>query len=191
MANKWLVVGLGNPGAQYRGTPHNIGFDVIEALCGRWGLALAPSKQVLAMTGSTQKFGAQAHLMAPTTYMNLSGNAVGPYLKRHAMTADELVVIYDDIDLPLGRVRLREQGSHGGHKGMLSIINTLGTREIRRVRVGVQPDSGKGDTKQFVLSKLRPEERATLNEAAETAADAIETTLKEDFQTAMNQYNRG
>ena len=189
MADKLLIIGLGNPGKRYDNTPHNIGFEIIDELAKKWAVEMQPSRQVQAMIGSTLQNGCAIHLMKPTTYMNLSGAAAAPYMKRQNIFEDQIIVVYDEIDLPLGRIRLRERGSHGGHKGMLSMMNTLGTREIQRLRVGIRSNGPIYDTANYVLSKLPPDQRIQLDAGREQAIKGLETIIKEDFITAMNQFN--
>ncbi|MBN1517859.1 aminoacyl-tRNA hydrolase [Candidatus Sumerlaeota bacterium] len=190
MIKKWLIAGLGNPGKRYEGTPHNVGFDVVSKLAQRWNAPLTPSRQVLALTGCCSLNGSPIHLMQPTTYMNLSGTAIAPFMKRQNIPLDGLIVVYDDIDLPLGSLRLRESGSHGGHKGMLSIINTFGAREIKRIRIGVRPTGPVADTADYVLAKLPPNERIELVDAVDRAVQAVEKAVEADFQAAMNAFNQ-
>ena len=188
---KIVIVGLGNPGPKYRGTPHNVGFEVVNALAEKWRIDLKPSRQVNAVTGAGRVSGREVHLLKPLTYMNLSGSAVAPFLRRRAMQPGQALVIIDDIDLPLGRLRLRPQGSHAGHKGLQSVLNTLGTREVPRLRIGIRPpDAEKPDTVSYVLQKSPPEERALLARVCELAVEVVECVLDKGLAAAMNEYNR-
>ena len=185
----WLVVGLGNPGGQYDDTRHNAGFSVADELARRGGFSIQRVK-FKALTGAAVIGGQGALVMKPTTYMNLSGEAVGEAARFYKIAPDHVLVISDDVDLPLGKLRLRAGGSAGGHNGLKSIIQHLGSDQFPRLKVGVggkpHPDY---DLADWVLGKLTGEDKKTMDEAVKRAADAIECLLKDGPQKAMNQFN--
>lgn len=182
-----LVVGLGNPGAEYVGTRHNVGFEVIERLADRHQIAVC--RRILrAVLGDGLIGGRRVLLARPMTYMNLSGEAVAAIARMHKIAPSEILVIVDDMALPIGRLRLRLKGSPGGHNGLESIQRHLRTKEYPRLRIGVgsaQP----GRMVDHVLGRFRADERAIIEEAIERAADAVEMALRENFEKAMNHYN--
>ena len=182
-----LIVGLGNPGTEYAGTRHNIGFEIIDLLAKRHNIAVT-KRNYKAVYGEGTIAGERVLLVRPMTYMNLSGEAVGAIARFYKIEPADMIVISDDIALPAGKLRLRLKGSHGGHNGLENIFRLLSTQEIPRVRVGVgaaQP----GDMRGHVLSRFRKEEQDIIDEARERAADAIEFALREGFETAMNRFN--
>lgn len=184
-----LIVGLGNPGNSYQDTRHNIGFMVMDVLATRLGTAFQVEKRweshVAKFTGG--------FLVKPQTYMNLSGRAVGSVGRFYKITPQETLVVFDDVDLPLGRLRLRASGSAAGHNGLKSLISTLGTDQFPRVKVGIGADSGRpaGDRLVgHVLGKFSEEEKAAVAQAVDRAADAVMGTLKSGLGAAMNFFNR-
>jgi len=179
-----LVAGLGNPGKSYDRTRHNIGFLVIDELCRRAGLALQPvSKwQCAIATGPDIAF------MKPLTFMNRSGEAVGSFTRFHKMDADSVLVVVDDVALPVGKLRIRRSGSAGGHNGLESIISHLGTTEFPRLRVGI--GAGRGVMHDHVLGKFAAEEQPEIESAIQNAADAIQTMQTHGLNYAMNQFNQ-
>ena len=185
----WLIVGLGNPGDKYDGTRHNAGFLAVDALAdkGRFRISRVKFK---ALTAQAEVGGQGALVMKPTTYMNLSGEAVGEAARFYHIPPANVLVISDDVDLPLGKLRLRTGGSAGGHNGLKSIIQHLGTDQFPRIKIGVGgkplPDYDMAD---WVLGKLRGEDRKVLDEAAKQAAEAAACFLKDGPQKAMNQFN--
>ena len=185
----WLIVGLGNPGGQYDGTRHNAGFAVADELARRGGFAIQRLK-FKALTAAAEVGGQGALVMKPTTYMNLSGEAVGEAARFYKLTPDRVLVISDDVDLPLGKLRLRTGGSAGGHNGLKSIIQHLGSDRFPRLKVGV---GGKPhldyDLADWVLGKLQGEDKKVMDEAVKRAADAVECLLKDGADKAMNRYN--
>ncbi|PDW02145.1 aminoacyl-tRNA hydrolase [Candidatus Viridilinea mediisalina] len=185
----WLIVGLGNPGGRYVQTRHNIGFAVVELLAERHRLELR-GKRANSLVGEGQIAGQRVALVQPQTYMNLSGQAVSALRSWYKIEpARELLVIYDDMDLPFGRLRFRERGSGGTHNGMRSIIGQLGTNEFPRLRIGIGQPPGKMDAAAYVLSRFSPEEQSQLSELLDRAADSLELMLREGLTTAMNRYN--
>ncbi len=183
----WAIIGLGNPGARYAHTRHNVGFAALEELCRAAGLQLSEKSAYMIARGSIE--GEKAVLVEPLTFMNLSGQAVSDVMRRNPLEPANLIVVHDDIDLPTGALRVRSGGSSGGHKGVESIIQSLGTREFIRVRIGVGRD-GSQDVKDFVLSKFRPEEKVLVGEAVSLACDAVRTIISRGLQAAMNSHNR-
>ena len=183
-----LIVGLGNPDRRYRHTRHNVGWEVIDRVGRRLGIAVDQEDGWATIGGGT--VGRRRVLLAkPQTYVNLSGTAVADLRRRHRVKIEDLVVVVDDLDLPLGRLRLRPGGSHGGHNGLRSIIDALGSDAFPRLRVGIgRPPEGM-DPAQFVLTPFTAEERATMDPALERAAEAIETVIREGLQAAMNRFN--
>jgi PTH1 family peptidyl-tRNA hydrolase len=186
-----LIVGLGNPGKQYENTPHNVGFHAIDELAQRHGGNWTLAQRFEAMTAEIRLWDRKTTLMKPLTYMNLSGKSVAAWLGKNGGEAQEVLVLSDDIHLLLGRIRIRPSGSHGGQKGLLSVINTLGTLEVPRLRIGIKPEGEEvHDLVEFVLRKVRPADREAFERSWSDAADAIEMIFKKDLTTAMNHFNR-
>ena len=185
----WLVVGLGNPGGQYDNTRHNAGFLVVDELARRGGFAIQRVK-FKALTAAAQVGGQGVLVMKPTTYMNLSGEAVGEAARFYKLSPDHVLVISDDVDLPLGKLRLRTGGSAGGHNGLKSLIQHLGSDQFPRLKVGVgskpHPDY---DLADWVLGKLTGEDKKLMDETVKRAADAVECFLKDGPQKTMSQFN--
>ena len=185
----WLVVGLGNPGDQYENTRHNAGFQVIDALADR-GNSPVQRLKFHALTNAATIGGQGVLVMKPVTYMNLSGQAVGEAARFYKISPDHVLVISDDVDLPLGKLRIRKGGSAGGHNGLKSIIQHLGTDQFPRLKVGVggkpHPDYDMAD---WVLGKLQGEDKKIMDDAAVRAAQAVECLLSQGIDRAMNQFN--
>lgn len=183
------MAGLGNPGEQYEYTRHNAGFLVADALGDKGDFPIQKLKYH-ALTNTAEIGGQGVLVMKPTTFMNLSGEAVGEAARFYKIPADHVLVISDDVDLPLGKLRIRRSGSAGGHNGLKSIIQHLGTDQFPRLRVGVggkpNPDYDMAD---WVLSKVTGEDRKLLDETVKRAADAVECILKNGVEQAMNKYN--
>jgi len=183
-----LIVGLGNPGRRYRGTRHNVGWDVIARLAARAGIRVNEDEGFAEVGRGT--IGTSRVLLArPYTYMNVSGEAVRDLRRRHRLRPEDILIIVDDIDLPLGRLRLRAAGSAGGHNGLKSIIDALGTTEFPRLRVGIGRPPRGVDPADFVLTRFTAEEQPMVGEALERAADAVETAVTEGLPAAMNRVN--
>jgi peptidyl-tRNA hydrolase, PTH1 family len=185
----FLLVGLGNPGIKYAYTRHNVGFWVIDELAHRSNARLKEVK-FDACFSRTVLAGEEVVLVKPLTFMNRSGIAVNSLLNFFSLGNEDLLVIYDDMDLPLGRIRLRFKGGSGGHKGMASIIALLQSDDFNRLRIGVGRGAGElEDEADFLLSPFSPEEEREMQFAVSTAADAVEVCLNKGFETAMNRYN--
>jgi peptidyl-tRNA hydrolase, PTH1 family len=179
------VLGLGNPGRRYSGTRHNVGYMVLDALIESAGARF--SERSKADTARIEIAGENVVLAKPTTFMNLSGTAVKGILKRHFIPLDQVLVVCDDFNLPLGRLRLRPSGSAGGHNGLGSIIDSLGSNEFPRLRLGV--GEPKGDVVNYVLSSFSASERPELKSMVETAAQAVKDWVEHGISWTMNQYN--
>ncbi|MEO8083091.1 MAG: aminoacyl-tRNA hydrolase [Ardenticatenales bacterium] len=184
----WLIVGLGNPGARYEGTRHNVGRAAVEALAGANRIALDQLKHQ-ARFGTGRVDGGRVCLVIPTTYMNLSGRAVAPIARFYQVPSERVLAVYDDMDLPLGRQRLRAEGGHGGHNGMRSLIELLGTDRFPRLRLGVGRPPAGWDPADHVLARFSPDEAPA---AAALVADAVATltdVVQRGVATAMNRAN--
>lgn len=182
-----LVVGLGNPGTRYERTRHNLGFRVIDTLAGRWQID-ATRQKFSAWVGFGTIANEQVILFKPATFMNLSGQAVQAAMAFYKLTPERLLVVMDDLDLPVGRIRVRSSGSSGGHRGLENIVQMLGSEAIARVRIGI---GGPGrDAVDHVLSVFSPEDEAVVDAAIGRAADAVESWLTAGVATTMNKFNR-
>ena len=182
-----VIVGLGNPGAEYAGTRHNVGFEVIAVLAKRHGVSV--TKRGFKAVYGEGVIGEQRVLLArPMTFMNRSGEAVGALTRYYNVAPGEIIVVLDEINLELGRVRLRFKGSDGGQNGMASVIQHLDTQEVPRVRIGVGA-ARPGNMIGHVLSRFRADETALIAEAYVRAADAVDCAVTEGFEMAMNRYN--
>ena len=187
-----LIVGLGNPGREYRDTRHNVGFVVADEIVRRHNLtfAMAPSQIPDAMIA--KKFGADGLLVAkPLTFMNNSGEAVSALARYYDISIGDLLVVVDEVALPFGRLRARARGSAGGHNGLKSVIARLGTTEFARLRLGVGRGDARRNLADHVLSKFEADEQSALGEFITRAADAAEMFAAEDIATVMNTYNPG
>jgi peptidyl-tRNA hydrolase, PTH1 family len=182
-----LIVGLGNPGAKFDRTRHNIGFDLVDQLAKRWQISVADQKKFQGLVGEGWVNRQKIVLLKPQTFMNLSGQSVRAVLDWYKLEPTEVLVLYDDLDLPLGRLRIRLSGSAGGHNGMKSIISHLGTNSFPRLRMGI----GKSDdeTIAHVLGKFSAAESEIVNETLQVAADAVDLSVGAGVEKAMNKYN--
>ncbi|HEV7376370.1 MAG TPA: aminoacyl-tRNA hydrolase [Pyrinomonadaceae bacterium] len=185
-----FIVGLGNPGAEYERTRHNLGFMLIDLLAREAG-AQVKRKDCRALVGRAELEGTRALLVKPQTYMNLSGESVACLLAKQESksTAQDLIVISDDLALPFGAIRLRPRGSAGGHNGLKSIIAATKTDEFIRLRIGIQPEHPIGDTKNFVLDEFSRSERTQLDKILERSAEALRAVLRDGIDKAMAQHN--
>ncbi len=184
----YLIVGLGNPGREYRETRHNIGFMLVDQLALRLGVSFTRlESKALVTKGEYQ--GRRLVLAKPHTYMNLSGSAVSSLVRFYKVPLANLLVAYDDVDLPLGTIRLRAEGGSAGQKGMASIIERLGTQDIPRLRLGIGRPPGRMDAAAYVLQPFKKDEAALLPALLERAVDAALVFVTSGLETAMNQYN--
>ncbi|MFB6098867.1 MAG: aminoacyl-tRNA hydrolase [Salinibacter sp.] len=182
-----LAIGLGNPGAEYEDTRHNVGHRVIDALAERLGASL--TRELNALVGWTRHDDAAIGLAVPLTYMNRSGDPVATLRRQYDLALDQLLIVVDDIHLPVGTIRLRPSGSSGGHNGLAHVAQRLGTNEFPRLRVGIGSDFPDGEQVEYVLSPFSEAQKPAIREAVETAGEAILTVARHDLETAMNQYN--
>ena len=188
-ARRRLVVGLGNPGERYAETPHNLGFMVVDRLAERNGIEVK-RRECQALIGAG-RFGPHEVMLAkPQTFMNLSGVAVKSLMEKFSFTARELIVVYDDLDLPWTSLRIRAKGSSGGHKGMESIIRSIGATEFVRVRLGIHPGHPVSDGAKFVLAPFRRAQKEELDELLDYASEAVESIVAEGVEKAMTKFNR-
>lgn len=183
-----LIVGLGNPGPQYEKTRHNVGWQVIDAFARKFRIELATHEKN-AMTGSGRVAGGSVTVAKPLTYMNLSGDAVRLLVNAYLDSTDDLMVVYDDIDLPLGKLRIRPNGSAGTHNGMRSIIGSLGNERFARLRVGIG-STDQGRLRDYVLDAFTPEEQPVVDAAVARAVDALLLFVRGDLKRAMNEFNK-
>lgn len=184
----FLIVGLGNPGRGYGETRHNTGFEVVSLLARRWGLGFTGGKNdYLVATGQFE--GSAVVLAMPTTFMNQSGFAVRGLVSLYKIETGRLLVVLDDVNLPVGIIRLRPEGSGGGHKGLEHIIYQIGSDDFPRLRIGIGREDMPEDLTGFVLGPFREEELPVMEEAVTTAADAVETLLRHGIDETMNRFN--
>ena len=184
----YIIVGLGNPGKQYENTRHNVGFNIIDILADEYGISVNKMKYK-ALIGEGRVGTEKVVLVKPVTYMNLSGESLAEIYNFYKVDTSNIVVIYDDIDLDVGKIRIRKKGSGGTHNGMRSIIKCLGSNEFPRVRVGISKPKNGQDLADFVLSRFAKEDEKSLNESFENAVAAIDCAIRQDLDLAMNRYN--
>ncbi|WP_027410134.1 aminoacyl-tRNA hydrolase [Anoxybacteroides tepidamans] len=183
-----LFVGLGNPGREYEQTRHNIGFMIVDELAKRWSISYNQAK-FNGVFASHIIAGEKVILCKPLTYMNLSGECVRPFMDYYKIDIEDVVVIYDDLDIPVGKIRLRMKGSAGGHNGIKSLIHHLGTDQFKRIRVGIgRPQNGQR-VADYVLGRFTQEEEADIQHAIIRAADACEKAVSASFLQVMNEFN--
>lgn len=182
----YIIVGLGNPGSKYENTRHNMGFKAIDAMASEFGIDVNRAK-FKGLIGEGRIGSEKVILLKPQTYMNLSGQSVREIMNFYKIPEENLIVIYDDFDLPIGSIRVRKSGGPGTHNGMKSVIQELGSRKFPRVRVGI--GSSDGSTIQFVIGKVGKDEQQILNEAAEAAASAAVDIIRIGIENAMNIHN--
>jgi len=185
----FLVAGLGNPGEQYAATPHNLGFLVVERLAARHAIRMT-RKECQALLGQGTIGGKPVLLAKPQTFMNLSGVAVKPLMERHEIAPSELILVYDELDLPWGTLRIRPKGSAAGHNGAKDVIEKLGTQEFPRVRLGVHPGHPLASGADYLLSRFSRQQNETLDEFIDLAADATESIIAEGAELSMTRFNR-
>ena len=185
-----LIVGLGNPGMEYQFTPHNLGFLTIDRIASDCGVEVR-NRQCRALTARTEIGGEPVLLAKPETFMNLSGMSVRELVAKHEVRPEsDLIVIYDELDLPLGTMRIRQRGRSAGHNGIKSIIAALGTQEVLRIRLGIAPDRKIADGIKFVLTPFRKSQLKVVDQMLDNAAEAVNVILKEGPAAAMNRFNR-
>ncbi|MCI6060113.1 MAG: aminoacyl-tRNA hydrolase [Dorea sp.] len=186
----FIIAGLGNPTLQYEGTRHNVGFDVIDTLAERYNISVDTRKS-RALIGKGMIEGHKVILVKPQTYMNLSGESIRSLVDYYKVDEEsELIVIYDDVSLGVGQLRIRKKGSAGGHNGIKSILSELGTDVFLRIKVGVGEKPRKYDLADYVLGHFSKEEKEQMKEGYQKAADAVSMLLNGETEAAMNQYNR-
>ena len=183
-----LIVGLGNPGTKYAGTRHNVGFSVIVGLADKYNIELSEKKHK-AIYGRGMIEGEKVILAMPQTFMNLSGESVRELVDYYKCDPSDVIVAYDDIDLAVGKLRIREKGSAGGHNGIKNIIAHLGTQQFSRIRIGVGEKPAGWDLADYVLGRFPAEEEPTIRTALEQTVKACETILTDSVEAAMNQFN--
>jgi len=185
-----LMVGLGNPGIEYQFTPHNIGFLAVDRIAAQCGVTI-DNRHARALTARSRIGNEEVLLAKPETFMNLSGMSVLELVRKYeADPHRDLLVIYDELDLPLGMIRIRPRGSSAGHNGMQSIINALQTEEIARIRIGIAPDDPRKGGARYVLSPFRKSQLAAVDEALELTAQAVNVIVNEGITVAMNRLNK-
>jgi PTH1 family peptidyl-tRNA hydrolase len=186
----YLVVGLGNPGAEYEWSRHNLGFMLIDKLASATGIDVS-RRECQSRVGRGEIEGRAVKLVKPQTYMNLSGEAVVCLVHKHKLAGpgENLIVISDDLALPFGKIRIRARGSAGGHNGLKSIIGSLGTNEFTRLRIGIQPEHPINDSRSFVLDRYPKAARAEVEKILDKSAEALHAILKDGVLKAMSTYN--
>ncbi len=188
MSENWLIVGLGNPGAEYERTRHNLGFMLIDLLAAD-AQTQVKRTECRALIGRAEVAGRTVELVKPQTFMNLSGESVNCLLQKPERNVERLIVISDDLALPLGKLRLRTQGSHGGQNGLRSVIDCLKTNEFIRLRIGIAPEHPVTNASDFVLGKFSKSEAETVEKVLKNAADAIRSVVRDGVNEAMAKYN--
>ncbi len=184
-----LIVGLGNPGYEYYLTPHNLGFMAADRLAEVCGVEIE-GREGQALTARTELEGVEVILAKPLTFMNLSGMAVAHLLSKYGLPAKDLIVLIDEVDLPLGALRIRQRGSAGGHNGLKSVIGMLDTDEFVRLRIGAKPDQPIEDRVSYVLGRFRKSDLETVAEVLDRSVEAVRCVLRSGPQKAMNRFNR-
>lgn len=188
MTELYLIVGLGNPGTRYENTRHNVGFRTVERLAQKYGLTFGKMEH-RALVASGTIPGKRVILAKPQTFMNLSGDSVVPLARFYKIAPDHMIIVHDDLDLPLGTLRLRKSGSSGGQKGLKHILERMGTQDIPRVRIGIGRPPGRMDPVDYVLTTLKGDDEILAVEVQDRAVAAIETWLTDGIELAMSRYN--
>lgn len=186
--DSWLIVGLGNPGPEYAKTRHNLGFMLVDLLASRLQTAVK-REECRSLVGRGEIDNQTVELVKPQTYMNLSGEAVKCLLVKEERSVERLIVISDDLALPFGTIRIRPSGSHGGHNGLRSIIECLGTQDFKRLRIGIMPEHPLADAKRFVLDNFAKGDGETVEKVLENAAFALEAIIEDGVDAAMARFN--
>ncbi|MDQ6706071.1 MAG: aminoacyl-tRNA hydrolase [Acidobacteriota bacterium] len=185
----FLVAGLGNPGEEYADTPHNLGFRVVDLLGERQGIRVN-RKDSKALIGFGEIAGKPVCLAKPQTFMNLSGTSLRPLIEKHEMSAADLILVYDDLDLPWPSVRVRPKGSPGSHNGVKSVTQSLGTNDFARVRLGIHPGRPIESGVEYVLASFRRSQKKELEDLLGLAADAVDSIIAEGVEKSMTRFNR-
>ena len=185
----FLVAGLGNPGEEYALTPHNMGFLTVDRLAERYGIRVT-RKDSKALIGLGEIDGQPVMLAKPQTFMNLSGTSLQPLMEKHSIGLEKLIVVYDELDLDWGALKIKMKGSAAGHNGMKSVIGSLGTSEIVRVRLGVHPGHPLNGGMDYLLAPIKRSQRTELDEFIGYAADGVRSIIAEGVEKAMTKYNR-
>ena len=185
----YLVVGLGNPGDEYEDTPHNLGFRVIDLLAQRHSIRVS-RKDSKALTGVGEIEGKAVMLAKPQTYMNLSGTSVQPLMEKHSLGPADLILVYDELDLPWGELRIKPRGSAAGHKGPTSVIGSLGTQEFVRVRLGINPGREIREGAEYLLAPIKRSQLKETEELIGRGADAVASIIAEGVEKSMTKFNR-
>lgn len=184
----WLIVGLGNPGPEYAKTRHNLGFMLVDVLANRMQTTVKRN-ECRSLIGRGIIDNQTVELAKPQTYMNLSGEAVKCLITKDERSVERLIVISDDLALPLGTIRIRPKGTHGGHNGLRSMIDCLDTQDFSRLRIGIQPEHPLTDAKRFVLENFAKGDLEAVEKVLEQGADAVETVIREGIDAGMARYN--
>ncbi|NMA01113.1 MAG: aminoacyl-tRNA hydrolase [Clostridia bacterium] len=185
----FLIIGLGNPGQKYKDTRHNVGFKVIDKIAQNLNIEV-DKKEHQGLVQSTFWHGEKILLVKPQTYMNLSGQTVGELINYYHDQIDDLLVIHDDLDLPVGQLRFKKDGGTGGHNGLKSIVEHLNSQDFNRLKIGIGHPQGSMDVKNYVLTSFSEEERQSLEETIDRATEAVKTWMLEGIDKAMNEFNR-
>jgi PTH1 family peptidyl-tRNA hydrolase len=183
----WLVAGLGNPGEEYAATPHNLGFIVADLLAARHGIRITRPDS-LSLIGPGQIAGMPVLLAKPQTFMNLSGTSLRPLMAKHEILPENLILVYDDLDLPFGKIRVRPKGSPGSHNGIKSVCASLGTQEFPRVRIGIHPGHPLSSGIDYVLSRLSRQQMKEWETGLGRAADAVDLIIAEGVEKSMAEF---
>lgn len=183
------MVGLGNPGEEYENTPHNLGFRVVDLLAERHSIRVT-RKDSKALTGIGEIEGKAVMLAKPQTFMNLSGTSVAPLMEKHSLTPADLILVYDELDLPRGELRIKPRGSAAGHKGPTSVIAGLGTQEFVRVRLGINPGREIREGAEYLLSPIKCSQQKETEELVGRGADAVASLIAEGVEKSMTKFNR-
>jgi peptidyl-tRNA hydrolase, PTH1 family len=184
-----IIAGLGNPGPEYENTRHNVGWMAVDAFAKKFRIDINKHEKN-AMTGTGRVAGGSVMVAKPLTYMNLSGDAVKSLVNAYAESLDDLIVVYDDIDLPLGKLRIRPNGSAGTHNGMRSIVSSLGSETFARLRIGIGGVDSSGRLRDYVLGEFTPDETPVVQKAIERSVDALLLFVRGDLKRAMTEFNR-
>jgi PTH1 family peptidyl-tRNA hydrolase len=185
----YLVVGLGNPGEEYADTPHNLGFRVIDLVAERHSIRVN-RKDSKALTGVGEIAGKAVMLAKPQTFMNLSGTSVAPLMEKHSLTPADLILVYDELNLPWGDLRIKPRGSAAGHKGPTSVIGSLGTQEFVRVRLGINPGHEIREGAEYLLAPIKRSQQKETEELVGRGADAVASLIAEGVEKSMTKFNR-